>query len=173
MSTERIRGNLSTQSRLRGNLYRSGGGGSTVTIEPVYNSGIKIVDYSIDNDPGEIYIPVEQGFTITNLWNYVTDGNNNIYWSGAAITLNDSILNYDEIVVEIISYVGDLNDNWKSSVQCRLTTEILINALVPYNFTICTYDQRSSKFTFTDTSLQKVMGSSSDNGVINVYGVKY
>ena len=57
MVTDRIRGNLSTQARLSGNLYRSGGGGSTVTIEPVYNSGIKIADYSIDEDPGEIFIP--------------------------------------------------------------------------------------------------------------------
>lgn len=57
MAIDRIRGNLSTQARLSGNLYRSGGGGSTVTIEPVYNSGIKIVDYSIDEDPGEIFIP--------------------------------------------------------------------------------------------------------------------
>ena len=172
MSTERIRGNLSTQSRLSGNLYRSGGG-STVTIEPVYNSGIKIADYTIDEEEGEIYIPANQGPVVINLWNYVADNNNNIYWSGAAITLNDSILNYDEIVVEIISNIGDLNDSWKSSNQYRLITDILINALVPYTFTICSYNQRSSKYIFTDTTLQKVMGNSSDNGVINVYGIKY
>ena len=168
-----IRCELSSSGNMRGNMYRGIGGGSTVTIEPVYNSGVKIADYSIDGEDGEIYIPVEQGFTVTNLWNYVTDGNNNIYWSGAAITLNDSILNYDEIVIEVISNIGDIGGGWESSTQIRLITDVLINALVPYNFTICTYDQRSSKFTFTDTSLQKVMGNSSDNGVINVYGINY
>ena len=56
MATDRIRGNLSTQARLSGNLYRSGGG-STVTIDPVYNSGVKIADYEIDGEAGEIYIP--------------------------------------------------------------------------------------------------------------------
>lgn len=56
MATDRMRGNLSTQGRLRGNLYRSGGG-SSVTIDPVYNTGIKIADYNIDGEPGELFIP--------------------------------------------------------------------------------------------------------------------
>lgn len=171
MAVETIRGNLSTSGRLRANL--AVGGGSDVVISPTYSSGTKIADYSIDGEEGVIYIPTEQGFTVTNLWNYVTDGNNNIYWSGSAITLNDSILNYDEIVVEIVSAVGDLSDSWRSSNQYRLITEILINALVPYSFTICSYYQRSAKFIFTDTSLQKLMGNSSENGIINVYGINY
>lgn len=89
MATERIRGNLSTQGRLRGNLYRSGGG-SSITIDPVYNSGIKIADYNIDGEDGEIYIP-QSGYSETIL--YSNDGVTN----PATITLSDSILNYDTL----------------------------------------------------------------------------
>lgn len=165
-----IRCDLSTQGNMRGNMYRSGGGGTVVTIDPVYNSGIKIADYSIDGEEGDIYIPT---ISITNLWNYITDGNNNIYWSGDPITLNDSILNYDEVVVEIISAEVDLYDNWKGSYQWKLLVTPLINALQPYCFTMCSYSQRSTKFGFTNNTLQKLMGNASENGVINVYGVKY
>ena len=71
MATDRMRGNLSTQGRLRGNLYRSGGG-STVTIDPVYNSGIKIADYTIDEEPGEIFIPNYPAYNKTLLYHNET-----------------------------------------------------------------------------------------------------
>lgn len=92
MSTERIRGNLSTQSRLSGNLYRSGGGGSTVTIEPVYNTGIKIADYTIDEEPGEIYIPNDET-TIETLYERNFNTNN-----PATIALSESFNNFDVIL---------------------------------------------------------------------------
>lgn len=66
MATDRIRGNLSTQGRLRGNLYRSGGG-SSITIDPVYNSGIKIADYNIDGEGGEIYIPIQENIEVVDI----------------------------------------------------------------------------------------------------------
>ena len=111
-------------------------------------------------------------FSVTNLWSY-GGVDANIYWSGSGITLNDSILNYDEVVVEIVSNVGDLGDAWRSSNQYRLIVDILVNALVPYTFTLCSYSQRSSKFVFTDTTITKNQGGGSDNGIVNVYGVKY
>lgn len=110
---------------------------------------------------------------VNNIWNYVDDNSGNIYWGGNAITLNDDINDYDEIVVEIVSAIEDLSDSWKSSFQWRLTPEILANAIEPYTFTICSYSQRSAKFEFTSTTLQKLMGNNQENGVINVYGIKY
>lgn len=100
MATERIRGNLSTQGRLRGNLYRSGGG-SSITIDPVYNSGIKIADYNIDGEAGELYIP-QTGRTETIL--YSNDGVTN----PATITLSDNISNYDTIYFTLVrTHDGD------------------------------------------------------------------
>ena len=55
MAVETIRGNLSTSGRLRANL--AAGGGSDVTITPTYNRGIKIADFGIDGEEGEIFIP--------------------------------------------------------------------------------------------------------------------
>lgn len=111
-------------------------------------------------------------FNITNLWSY--GGNDsNIYWSGAAITLSDSILNYDEIVLEIVSNNSDLGGVWRSSNQYSLITDILVNAINPYTFTICSYDTRASKFIFTDTTIRKDQGGSTDNGIVNIYGIKY
>lgn len=52
-----IRCDLSSSGNMRGNMYRGIGGGSDVEITPSYNSGIKIADYSIDGEEGEIYIP--------------------------------------------------------------------------------------------------------------------
>lgn len=116
--------------------------------------------------------PISGSFNITNLWSY-GGSDSGIYWSGDAITLNDSILNYDEIVLEIVSASGDLGDVWRSSNQYRLITNILINAINPYTFTMCSYDTRSAKFIFTDTTIRKDQGPSSENGIVNVYGINY
>lgn len=107
------------------------------------------------------------------LWDYVNDNSGNIYWSGNALTLNGDIRNYDEVVVEIVSAQGDVSNQWKSSYQWRLLVDPLINSFEPSTFTICSYDQRSAKFQFTNTTLQKLLGSGSENGVIRVYGVTY
>lgn len=165
-----LRGELSTPVSIQGELYRSGGGGSTVEINPVYSTGTKIADYEINGVEGGIYIPK---INITTLWDYLTDGNGNIYWSGGAITLRDDINNYDEIVLEIVSNIGDLSDAWRASNQYRLITSILVNAIEPYAFTICSYDTRSAKYKFTSTALQKLQGSGVDNGVIKIYGINY
>ena len=45
-----------------------GSGGSTVTITPVYNSGLKVADYSIDGVTGSLYIP-KQDLVNTNATN--------------------------------------------------------------------------------------------------------
>ena len=107
------------------------------------------------------------------LWDYVDDNSGNIYWSGNALTLNGDIRNYDEVVVEIVSAQSDVSDQWKSSYQYRLLVDPLINSFEPGTFTICSYYQRSAKFQFTNTTLQKLLGSGSENGVIKVYGVTY
>lgn len=95
-----IRCNLTTSRNMRGNMYRSGGGGSVVTIDPVYNSGIKIADYSIDGEEGAIFIPE---INVTNLW--INDNNYGV----GTYTLSDDIGNYDflEIYHGVYSeYVG-------------------------------------------------------------------
>lgn len=114
-----------------------------------------------------------KGARIDLLWDYINDNSGNIYWSGNALTLNGDIRNYDEVVVEIVSAQGDVSDQWKSSYQWRLLVDPLINSFEPGTFTICSYDQRSAKFQFTNTTFQKLLGNGAENGVIRVYGVTY
>ena len=51
-----LHGRLSGGGTLRGRL-RSASGGNTFTMQPVYNTGLKIADYEEDGEPGELYIP--------------------------------------------------------------------------------------------------------------------
>lgn len=169
MAVESIRGNLLTAGHLRGAL--AAGGGSDVVITPTYNSGTKIADYSIDGSEGAIFVP--KSYSITNLWNYVRDNASQIIYDGTLLTLNDSILNYDELIVEVVSDSGDLGNEWRGSNELRINVHTLINGIVPYNYVFCTYDTRSSKIVFTNNTVQKTSGFGSINGIINVYGIKY
>lgn len=119
MAVETIRGNLSTSGRLRANL--AVGGGSEVTITPTYNSGTKIADYSIDGEPGAIYIPNDE-ITIETLYTSPFNTNN-----PATITLSESFNNFDFILL----YLTKRDDNSYYDylpTQC-FTTDILNDAL--------------------------------------------
>lgn len=69
----KMRGRLSSKATVQGDIYKSGGG-STVEIIPVYNTGTKIADYSIDGDEGAIYIP--NGDNILDMtWTLIAETN--------------------------------------------------------------------------------------------------
>lgn len=57
-----IRCNLSSSGNMRGDMYRSGGG-STVEIDPIYSSGIKIADVNVDGEEKDLYIPTPEHVT--------------------------------------------------------------------------------------------------------------
>lgn len=104
-----IRCNLSTSGNMRGNMYRGVGGGSTVEITPIYNSGTKIADYTIDDVPGEIYIPV---YTVTSLYHNETATNENI------VTLQQAFNNFDDIILMATRYA----DGTTYKIQYRYNT---------------------------------------------------
>lgn len=143
--------------------------GTTMKVQKASTHDAIIGVYGLKLEVGNL----GKGAHIDLLWDYVNDNSGNIYWSGNALTLNGDIRNYDEVVVEIVSAQGDVVDQWKSSYQWRLLVDPLINSFEPCTFTICSYDQRSAKFQFTNTTLQKLLGKASENGVIRVYGVTY
>ena len=142
---------------------------TTMKVQKASTSDAIIGVYGLKLEVGNL----GKGAHIDLLWDYINDNSENIYWSGNALTLNGDIRNYDEVVVEIVSSQGDISDQWKSSYQWRLLVDPLINSFEPYTFTICSSDQRSAKFQFTNTTLQKLLGNGSENGVIRVYGVTY
>ena len=119
MAVESIRGNLSTTGRLRANL--AVGGGSEVTITPTYNSGIKIADYTIDGEEGEIYIP-NDGVTIETLYTRQFNTNN-----PTTITLSESFNNFDFILFYFTK--RDDNSYYDYLPIQYFTTDILNDAL--------------------------------------------
>ena len=163
MATERIRGNLSTQARLSGNLYKAGGG-STVTIEPVYNSGVKIADYEIDGEAGEIYIPNYPAYSETVLYTY----------SGSTrqttLNLSDSIINYDAIIITFGWTYGGTNFE---------TVDTVPTSKIESGMFICTggegrYNYISKGADNTEIILATAAGSWDGASIIReIRGVKY
>lgn len=167
MSTERIRGNLSTQSRLSGNLYKAGGG-STVSIDPVYNSGVKIADYEIDGEPGEIYIPAS-----TKEIDLLLD----TPFSSGQATLTHNISEYD---VLIIGYgFTDPNDNATSFMN--ILTDYFINNCVytssPNNrithILLNPYNTSYNRLIMGDTPNKLYLFDPHNTQIKCVYGLKY
>ena len=87
----KMRGRLSSKATVQGDIYRSGGGGgSTVEITPVYNTGTKIADYSIDGEESAIYTP---DTSIKTLYTRQFNTNN-----PTTIILSESFNNFDFIL---------------------------------------------------------------------------
>ena len=86
----KMRGRLLSKATIQGDIYKSGGGGSTVEITPVYKTGTKIADYTIDGESGEIYTP---NISIKTLYTRQFNTNN-----PSIITLSESFNNFDFIL---------------------------------------------------------------------------
>lgn len=160
-----IRCNLTSSRNMRGDMYRSGGGGSVVTIDPVYNSGIKIADYSIDGEDGEIYIPENAPHI-----DILLDENDAVTIGTSYTFLNDHTLSdYDAIEIIIATkenVSGGLGfDHWYMSVR-----SVLDYPTINYG----AYGNRWFYGTFTNTTFTQ-NNTSGDQWpyVYRIYGIKY
>ena len=165
MATDRIRGNLSTQARLSGNLYRSGGGGSTVTIDPVYNSGIKIADYSVDDEPGEIYIPDTSGIIIDTL----LDEQNAVTVGTTYTFLNDRKLSDYDFIELLVATKENVSGNLGYDRWVMSTHELLNIPRINYG----AYGNRWFYADITETSFTQI-NTSGDQWpyVYKIIGIK-
>lgn len=158
----------------------SGGGGTEVVANPV---GTPTADLQTIEIAGTIYdIPGGGGsggggnFKITNLWNYTDDNSGTIpYGVAGPFTLRESLANYDAVFLELVSDAGDLSNQWRGSA---FTPLLFITALdgeiEPGNINFTSYDQRSSHFVITRTTVEcTASAGGSINGLVNVWGVKF
>lgn len=158
----------------------SGGGGTEVVANPV---GTPTEDLQTIEIAGTIYdIPGGGGsggggsFKITNLWNYTDDNSGTIpYGVAGPFTLRESLANYDAVFLELVSDAGDLSNQWRGSA---FTPLLFITALdgeiEPGNINFTSYDQRSSHFVITRTTVEcTASAGGSINGLVNVWGVKF
>lgn len=162
MAVESIRGNLSTTGRLRANL--AVGGGSEVTITPTYDSGIKIADYSIDGEEGEIYIPNYPQYTESVLYTYSGTTRQTTF------NLSDSITNYNALIFTF---------GWIYAGTNFETVNIVPSSKIENNYYLCTggegrYNYISKGDDNTEIILATSAGSWDGASIIReVRGIKY
>ena len=115
------------------------------------------------------------GYASTLLWDYVTDNSNVIPYDVFTATLHDNINNYNQVIVELVSHVGDLSiPEWNSTVLVTIDVNAINNSHNPGYFSYTTYEQRSSRFYLHNNVLQKTTNNQSDtNGIVRVYGIKF
>lgn len=171
-----------TKLRVGQDIYSvpsGGGGGTTVVPNPqgtptqtLNTLGIDNVIYDIAGSGGGAG---GDGYQSTLLWDYVDDNSGTIPYGTYTETLRDYIDNYNVIILEFASAMGDLsNINWDSTVFVTLDVEALNNAWNPNKTNITTFGERSSRFYIHDNVLQKTTDNQGDtNGLIRVYGIKY
>lgn len=158
-----LHGRLSGGGTLRGRL-RSASGGNTFTMQPVYNTGLKIADYDDDGEAGELYIPNYPEYSETILYTY----------SGSTrqttLNLSDSITNYKAIIITFGWTYGGTNFE---------TVDTVPTSKIESGMFICTggegrYNYISKGVDYSEIILATDAGSWDGASIIReIRGVKY
>ena len=155
-----------------------GGGKQTALTQAEYDALVQAgtvdptVEYFITDG-----IPANGGggaYRSELIWDYVNDNSNIIPFGLYNVTLNESIDDYDALY---ILFKSDYNDsgNWGNSSPLYIDINaIKNNPFNPNHLNYTSFDDRSSGFYLSGTTLQKIIDNRSDtNGLIAVYGIKY
>lgn len=166
---------------ITGIKYGAGGGGTDVEANPsssptetLNTIGIDGVVYDIPGSGGGGGASAS-GLQRTLLWDYVNDNNSVIPYDVYSVTLHDDINNYDAIILELVSYAGDLNGSWRATnIQTILFVDELNNNLEPNAINLCTFSQRSTRFYIHDNIVSTTINNEdSTNGLVKVYGLRF
>jgi hypothetical protein len=136
-----------------------------------------IVTKGLENSDDDIMsIPSGGNYSITVLWDYITDNSGTIPYEPFIGTLNDNINNYDAIQLEIVSYGNDLDDPpWDSTMLSPIIPVYALNNSIKNNyFNFTSFGERSSRWYIKDTTVQKTTTNiRQSNGLVRVYGIKF
>lgn len=113
-------------------------------------------------------------YTSELIWDYVNDNSNTIPFGLYDVTLNESIDDYDAVIIMFKSYSGDTGD-WSVPTSLYLSVDSLKNnPLNPDHFSFTSFSDRASAFYLSGSTFTKLQDNVSDiNGLIAVYGIKY
>lgn len=117
-----------------------------------------------------------EAYSTALLWDYVEDNSGSVLFGTYTVTLHDSIDNYDQIIIEGVSYSGDIASGsaWSGTNQIVMDVNALNNSYNPGYFVYTSFDQRSSRWYANDITLSKTIDNQANtNGLVHVYGIKY
>ena len=136
-----------------------------------------IVTKGLENSDDDIKtIPTGGNYSITVLWDYITDNSSVIQYEPFIGTLNDNINNYDAIQFEVVSDSGDLGTgDWDSTMLSPIIPVYALNNSFKNNyFNFTSFGERSSRWYIKDTTIQKTTTNiGQTNGLVRVYGIKF
>lgn len=113
-------------------------------------------------------------YTETVLFDYREDNGGVIAYANDNFTLRDSIDNYDDIILEFVSYSGDIGGSFSATCQTRVNVNMLKNAYTPYNFNYTSYAGRVSRIHLEGDSFSTIIrGEYNTNGLVKIVGIKY
>jgi hypothetical protein len=135
------------------------------------------VTKGLENSDDDIKtIPSGGNYSITVLWDYITDNSGTIPYEPFTSTLSDNINNYDAIQLEMVSYRDDLDTSeWNATMFSPIMPVYVLNNSFKNNyFNHTSFETRSTNWYIKDTTIQKVANNFSDiNGLVRVYGIKF
>lgn len=136
-----------------------------------------IVTKGLKNSADDIMsIPSGGNYSITVLWDYITDNSSVIPYEPFIGTLHDNINNYDAIQLEMVSYSDDLDDpRWNTTTFSPIIPVYVLNNSLKNNyFNHTSFETRSTNWYIKDTTVQKIANNQSNtNGLVRVYGIKF
>lgn len=110
-------------------------------------------------------------YSSTVLWDYIDDNGGQIPYGTYTVILNDTIDNYDELLVEFLSNYLDTD-----TIDFRISVSMIKSSFLQNYIAYTSWDQRSSKFYISGTTFQKTNDNSNQgtiNSLIRIYGIKY
>ena len=117
---------------------------------------------------------IGSGYNSTLIWDYTNDNSGTIPYGTYSVTLNDNVNNYDMLVIENVSYSGDLSGDWRSTNLWYVDVNALNNNLNPNYITYTSWNERATKFHIDGTTFEAVKtNEAASNGLVRVYGIKY
>lgn len=142
-----VGGNVGGRRGVNGDITNGSGGGSTVTITPVLESGVKIADFEIDGESGDLFAPSQTSYNILKhvLYTDPVRGTNPV--NTPIVYDNDNTLNsYDIIFV----YYGDQLD------PTEFFGTVIIPSLNLNDIFYCGYSGRVNRSIFNNDSFTQL-----------------
>lgn len=110
---------------------------------------------------------------VTTLWDYDTENSGVIPYNPTTLTLRNSVENYDQIVIEVVSLASDLTNQY-GTFLFTVSVNALANAYRPHYFNHTSWNDRSSVYYMQGATFRKDANNvANTNGIVKIWGLRY